>query len=245
MKIPDLAIVTNTNSVNKDLWSVHRMQIQRYMTEPHYVFSDEFDESIQVNKFIPYDSKLKFRSQFLSCIEQVEEKFCLYLNEDYLFYDAPDLDKLQEYVSVLQNNECFSFIRLAKGIDLFKIPISSTLNYLDSRNPYFFSQTASLWRTEHLMAVHAQGPDLHIAGNDMSQQFEVAATDVCRTLGIQGLYHYDGESKRGEYHYDSKIFPYTASALVKGEWNFKEYEKELKDLGRQYRMSFKKRGIYQ
>jgi len=63
----------------------------------------------------------------------------------------------------------------------------------------------------------------------MEQQFETAAADVCRALGIQGLYHHDGEPKRGLHHYDSKVFPYIASALVKGDW-CSEYKDELKGI---------------
>ena len=116
--------------------------------------------------------------------------------------------------------------------------------YLDCRNPYFFSQTAAVWRRSHLEAIHEHGPDLHIAGTDMNAHFEVAATDVSRSLGIQGFYNYADEEKRGQFHYDSNIFPYTASALVKGKWNFAEYEKELTQIGQEYSLDFEKRGLY-
>jgi len=67
----------------------------------------------------------------------------------------------------------------------------------------------------------------------MEQQFETAATDTCRSLGVQGLYHYDNVLKRGMHHYDSSVFPYTASALVKGKW-CSEYKNELTELLRMY-----------
>ena len=38
------------------------------------------------------------------------------------------------------------------------------------------------------------------------------------------------EDKRGMYHFDSKVFPYTATAIVKGKWNFSEYSRELKEV---------------
>jgi len=239
--IKNLAIITNTNSVNSDLWKVHCNQVRKYFKEPHYVFSDTFNTSIKIKKFIPYNKEEKFRTQFLSCIGQIEEEYCLYLNEDYLIYDKPDYKKLQEYVNVLEGNSCLSFIRLAKGMDAYDIPFSNTLQYLDCRNNYFFSQTASLWRTSHLLLIHKYGPDLHIAGKVMNEQFEVAASDVARSLGIQGLYHYDGESKRGTHHYDSKVFPYTASALVKGKWNLSEYGTELQKLKQEHGIDFSKR----
>ena len=242
--IENLAIITNTNSVNSDLWDCHIGQMHKYLSNKHYVFSDVEVPNPDVTNIL-YNSEDKFRTQFLNCLKQVKEEYCLYLNEDYLLFDKPDLKKLEEYVGVLKSLYSLSFIRLAKGIDHFHIPMSPTLNYLDCRNPYFFSQTASLWKTSHLLAIHEHGPDLHIAGEDMSQQFEVAASDVCRGWGIQGFYHHDGEAKRGEHHYDSNVFPYTASALVKGKWNFKEYKSELFSLKEEYNLNFDKRGIYQ
>tara|TARA_R110001583_G_scaffold70825_3_gene200003 strand:- start:5268 stop:5999 length:732 start_codon:yes stop_codon:yes gene_type:complete len=231
--IKDLAIITNTHSKNSDLWVAHVKQIKKYLNQPHYFFTNTIPEADLGVKAITYSTDDKFRTQFLKCLGSVKEDYCLYLNEDYLLYEAPDINKLEEYVDVLKSNESLSFIRLAKGIDRFNIPFSSTLQYLDCRNPYFFSQTASLWRTNHLRAIHEHGPDLHIAGHNMDQQFETAASDTCRELGIQGLYHYAGEPKRGMYHHDTKVFPYICSALVKGDW-CSEYEKELKTLLQMY-----------
>jgi len=227
--IKDLAIITNTHSKNGDLWIAHVQQIKKYLDQPHYFFTDKEPKKALGVTVVTYSKEDKFRTQFLKCLESVDEEFCLYLNEDYLLYESPDIEKLREYVNILRKNDRLSFIRLAKGIDHFNIPYSPTLQYLDCRNPYFFSQTASLWRTSHLRAIHQHGPDLHIAGHKMEQQFETAAADVCRSLGIQGLYHHDGEPKRGLHHHDSKVFPYIASALVKGDW-CSEYKEELKAL---------------
>lgn len=235
MSIADLALITNTHSKNKELWECHVKQIQKYMDQAHYFFSDEEPDQDLGVKTVLYNPKDKFRTQFLNCLREVKEPYVLYLNEDYLLYDSPDLSKLEEYVETLKNIESLSFIRLAKGVDHFNIPFSETLWFLDCRNPYFFSQTASLWKTEHLLKVHEHGPDLHIAGHNMSEQFEVAAADVCRMLGVQGLYHHSGEPKRGMHHYDSDVFPYIGSALVKGDW-CSEYKEELTALLNYYNL---------
>jgi hypothetical protein len=232
--IKELAIITNTHSKNSDLWEAYIGQVQKYMDEPLYLFTDQhppFDTSGVTS--LLYDATFNFKTQFLQCLSQVHHEFCLYMNEDYLLYDKPDREKLAEYVDVLRENPTLSFIRLGKGIDHFHSPATDTLYYLDVRNPYFYSQTATLWRTNHLKAIHVHGPDLHIGGEDMNQQFEVMAHEVCYNLGIHGMYHYNGEAKRGEHHYDSNVLPYTASALVKGEW-CSEYKKELTPLFEEY-----------
>ena len=241
----DFALITNTHSTNSDLWKVHIDQIQKYMNETHYIFSDEFDFEADDVEFIPYDSELKFRSQYLNCIKMVGEEFCLYLNEDYLLYEEPDFGKLQEYVDVLEDDETLSFIRLVRGPNFLdkKYTYSDTLHYADPKKQYFFSQTASLWRTRNLHKIHEAGPDLHIAGHVMHEQFEVVASETCRDLGIRGLVHFSGEDKRGIHHYDSSVFPHVASALVKGKWNMSEYHQELPKLFAEYNIDPYTRGI--
>ena len=38
----------------------------------------------------------------------------------------------------------------------------------------------------------------------------------------------DQDKKRGLFHYDSNIFPYIATAIVKGKWNYSEYKNDSK-----------------
>ena len=35
------------------------------------------------------------------------------------------------------------------------------------------------------------------------------------------------DKKRGKFHYDSSVYPYICTAVIKGKWNFKEDKKEL------------------
>ena len=79
----NLAIITNTNSVNSDLWTCHFEQCHKYLPIKHYAFSDIKvpDDSVET---LIYSTEEKFRTQFLSCIAKISEEFCLYLNEDYL-----------------------------------------------------------------------------------------------------------------------------------------------------------------
>ena len=38
------------------------------------------------------------------------------------------------------------------------------------------------------------------------------------------------DKKRGKFHYDSSVYPYVCTAVIKGKWNFKEYKKELYEI---------------
>ena len=73
-------------------------------------------------------------------------------------------------------------------------------------------------------------------------EFEVAAQKTCRDRNILGYYVDDGGIKRGKLHWDSKVYPYIATAVVKGKWNTKEYSEELRVIGAEYNIDYKIRG---
>jgi hypothetical protein len=43
-------------------------------------------------------------------------------------------------------------------------------------------------------------------------------------------------AKSGLSHWKSDIYPYIATAIVKGKWNFSEYGPELEELLREYKI---------
>jgi hypothetical protein len=60
---------------------------------------------------------------------------------------------------------------------------------------------------------------------------------------IKGLCHYDNEPKRGGNHYDSNVYPYIATALVKGKWIMSEYSNELTPILNSNNININKRGV--
>jgi hypothetical protein len=60
---------------------------------------------------------------------------------------------------------------------------------------------------------------------------------------ISGLYYYQNEFKRGGNHYNSSIYPYIATALVKGKWNTLEYGEELSSMFNDYHINPIIRGV--
>ena len=51
------------------------------------------------------------------------------------------------------------------------------------------------------------------------------------------------DKKRGQFHWDSTIYPYFATAIVKGKWNFSDYEDMLKPILEDNNIDFVIRGI--
>jgi hypothetical protein len=238
------AIVVNTHSSSIDVLKIFLNQLEKhYPNNKVYIFTDKGDGIDLKYNLILYNSNDKFRTQYLNSIKQVSEDFILYLNEDYILYDYVNKDKIANYLSTLENNQDISFIRLTRGPNMTTKKMDDDLFLADNKLNYFFSQTAAIWKRESLIKIHENGPDTHIGiGGATYGHFEIDANKVCRDLDIKGLVAYNGEKLRGMYHYDSSVFPYISTAIIKGKWNLSEYKEELSPLIKEYNINVNIRG---
>ena len=249
MKKNKIAFIVNTISKNNDIWQCFFDSIENHTTpnlfNKKYVFLDDdlskIPKQYQVCK---YDPSLTYKQQFCSCIEQVEEEYCVYVSEDYILCGNVDKNKITDFKKILNENSSLSFIRFMRG-GVYDGPFekhSDNLYYVPPDKEYFYTNQAALWRTKDLKKIHDLGPNLHIANKDWHNSFEYQSTKTCNELNIQGLFCYYGENKRGLYHYDSSVFPHISTALVKGKWNMSEYPLEMGKLVKQYGIDLMKRG---
>ena len=61
-------------------------------------------------------------------------------------------------------------------------------------------------------------------------EFESAGQRVFRKLGIRGATINEKGLRRGKYHWDNTIYPFVATAIVKGKWNMSEYRDVLESI---------------
>jgi hypothetical protein len=243
-----ICLIINTISKNHDVWQPFFERLEKYfdnkILQKKYVFVD--DDLGQIPKdyhVIKYNKNTLYKEQFVECIRQVEEEFCIYISEDYILYNNVDIKKILNFKTILEKNN-ISFIRFSRGgiysgvYEKFK----ENLFYVPLHEDYFYTNQAALWKTDNLRLVHEKGPNLHIANEDWQNSFEYQATKTCREMNMKGLFCFYGERKRGLYHYDSLVFPHISTALVKGKWNISEYPNEMASLIKQYNINIVKRG---
>lgn len=244
--INKLSIVVNTHSSCQDLWSIFFSEFEKFFpNQKIYVFSDTAEGLPNGVNPVIYSNNDSYRTQYLKCLTQVEEDYCITLNEDYILYDQVLIDKIESCINFLEENNSFSFVRLTKGIEYGEPQISENIYEMNNRNMWFFSQVATIWRTKDLKLVHEKCPESGMAFKIAGPQLELVANDICRQLDLKGTFYYDNDKKRGQDHYDSKIFPYIATACVKGKWNLLEYGSELQPLLDFYGIDKNKRGVYE
>lgn len=244
--IDNFCIIVNTVSTCKDIWEMFVFQLKKHFpNQKVYVFTDEDNHLFNDFEVVIYNKDDDFRTQYYNCLSKVEEKYCLNMNDDYILYDDVNINSLHNILNVLRTDDTISFVRVGKGFNNTNKKYSETLYYLNPLMSFFYSQTVALWKTETLLKIHELCPSSSIGRKDNLPQLEVVANKVCYDLGLNGLYHFDGERKRGMAHYDSKIFPYIASALVGGKWNLMEYSEELSKMISNYKINLQERGTYE
>jgi len=226
---------TNTNC--SDLWNTFQNQIKKHTNIPLYMISDKEVENINISDMFIYDNKDPYYKVWINALKKFDCEYFIYLQEDFFLYDNVNEDKLNEYVNFLKNNPDYSFVRLIKSGQLGDIKLSDTLFEIEPSNPFVFAMQATIWRTsDYIALMEAVKEDKWLETSKY--------TYTMNHMGMKGAYHYDNEPKRGGNHYDTNVYPYIATALVKGKWDVSEYPNELPPILVENNIDHNLRGIF-
>lgn len=209
-----LTIFVNTHSSAGDCWVMFFRQLRKHWpSHPPVVIA--CDRTILWGqKCFVYQGIEKFSNQYLAGLCFVETDFVLPLQEDFLLY--ADVDEAAIGKEIPMGYPCSRLIDSGRQLD--------------------YSMQATIWNTTHLKELYAAA--------DAATPWE-AEVEVNRLMDIQEMYgkqrRDDKLPLRGRDHRDSPIFPYIATALIKGKWN-SEYRTELEPLHKEYGIDAAQRG---
>jgi hypothetical protein len=229
--------VAYTNSNCSDLWEIFQKQTIKHCKIPLFLISDKEPKNFGYTDLYIYNNNEPYYKVWIDALKKFNSEYFIYLQEDFFIYDDVNQKKLYEYLEFLKSNKEYSFIRLLKSGNLKNKKIKDTLYEIESTNQNIFSMQSTIWRTEDYVKLLDYVKDSKWFENE---NYGKAAI----TLNIKGLYHYNDEPKRGGAHYDTDVYPYIATALVKGKWNLNEYENELTPILNDYKIKIEERGIY-
>jgi len=234
------ATVMYTHTDAKDCWTPFFGQLGKYQDEGRdlYVLVNTNDPDLPKGcKVITYDEKLPYSDRLASCLEQMPSPYILFQHEDMFLYYSPDWGKVDLYTDRLRGVKR-SFVKLIRGGVWEGSPdtVYPELRSVDGEADYIFAIQPTIWKTADLLKVcrSTRGGSIW--------EFESKATESCRRYSILGYYVDDGGDQRGSMHWDSLVYPYVATAVVKGKWNLAEYPKELGHILDSYGIDPAKRG---
>lgn len=219
-------MITNTVYSHSDYFDVLEIFLEQWSLfygEEIIVFSDK---EYKDYKTVIYDGQLSYTERLIQCLENTEGEVLLYQHEDMFLYDYPNLEKLNDYEKILNESD-ESFIRLTKAgsCKFSQSHLNKTLLNISEDSENFFAVQSTLWKKDDLIKFLKEAGSPYNTGLNI-WDLEATSPATNSRACLSGLCHFDNEAPRGG-HYDSNMWPYIATAINKGEWNFAEYEKEL------------------
>lgn len=229
--------IAYTNSNCSDVWEMFITENRKRCNMPLFMISDKKPDIFGYDDVHIYQNSDPYYRVWIDAVQKFGGDYFIYLQEDFLLYNDVNQEKIDEYVRFLENNSQYSFVRLLKTDHFHNIKLTSTLFEIESTNIDIFSMQPTIWRSAdyiRLMNLVKSKGWLETDGDYRNRMI---------ALDMKGAYHYDNEPKRGKYHYDNNVYPYIATALVKGKWIMSEYSVELGKILAEYKIDINKRGI--
>lgn len=213
-----------SHSSYSDVWKPFFKQSEAYTPKYRKVLfsDDDLGKTPGDWGYIQYEDTDSYSDRMYKSLEKIDTDLCFLHHEDMFLYSEPNYDLLDKYEDIVLNSN-IDFIRLLRSTDkpVFNYKGVNSLYPVPAHSQYFFSVQPTICKTESLLNIYKNTKINHI------REFEIKVQRVCQELDIKGLFHYDSEPKRGDHHYDSNVYPYIATAIVKGKWNLMDYPEEL------------------
>jgi hypothetical protein len=175
-----------------------------------------------------YDETRDYTDRLLQVLKSIEDEFVFFTHEDMPLLQTPVTNALYEAKLLLEKrteNAVVRMIRVGRGVRLnldrpSRMPYFSSIHFWSR---WKFSIQPSLWKRSSLIALLEKCQGLNV------WEFEVRGQREFKKLGLVGFQPISSGGRRGRHHFDSALYPYVATAIVKGKWNLEEYP-ELEEM---------------
>lgn len=227
-----LPIVVYTHTDMKDVWVPFFGRLETFIPNSKiYLICNSQEHGLDfIHKTVFYDDKLSYTDRLFSSLQEIEEEVILFLHEDMILYDEPNFDLLTKYIGLVKMGTVRSIKLIYAGTDYFMSDIDNTL----VTNEYSkFSIQPTVISVKSL---------IDIVGQSLGKNIWNFESDVTNNENDY-MVKTGSEQKRGMYHYDSRVFPYIATAITKGKWSYSEYPIELDSVFEEFGIDPNIRGL--
>jgi len=228
----NVPLIIYTHSDYKDVWKLLFGQLKKYLpNQKVYVLSNsEHSEIPSEYTTIVYDDSKVYTDRLKECLSQIDEDVVLFQHEDMVLFNQPKVELFDKYINYVKEDKVDS----VKLIYVMENDVVSDIDPTLISNQYSkFSIQPTLVKLKNFVSLLESTQPLNI------WDFELAVP----AEGKHYMVRLGDERKRGMYHCDSIIYPYIATAIIKGKWNYGEYMSELDELFNEYGIIPFERGI--
>lgn len=222
-----------THSDYKDVWPILIGQNQKYLPDANKILISDTGFLPDGDNWgaVSYNPKLPYQGRVLEGLNKIKKELIIFHHEDMFLLDKPDLEKINLIEALVSNNK-IDLVKLTGALDTSK-RFNDYLVY--TPNNLLFSIQPTICKISTLKYIYE-----NVGGNSI-WEFEVNAGSFCNGRYSGMMVNCIDDKKRGMYHWDSKIYPYVGTGVVKGKWNSREYQ-ELHRLFFEYNIDYNIRG---
>ena len=217
-----MKVLLYTHSDYSWVWKYWHQQTDKFLNDFEKICLINSDSSFREDYVtIKYDDKHIYKNRVLSCLNEInDEEIVLFCHEDMFLYMRPNFETINQYINLIKNDKCSSIklIRAFEGLE------KSNLHQKLFKNPsnQLFSIQPTILKIKTLKYIYKTVP-----GNNIWEFEANTSKEYLKNLISLCSFDINIDKKRGKFHYDSSVYPYICTAVIKGKWNFKEYKKEL------------------
>ena len=207
-----------------DVWPAYFSQTKKYFNElsDKAIFLNEKSDQVPSDyQQIFYRDKDSYVNRLISCLKQLKKQgfdLVFFEHEDMFLYDYPRVETLEKYIKAIGKGY-FDIIRLIKGGNFVSEEsiIDPTLFELKLESDWIFSIQPSIWNIDAILRIlnYHKGQNIWV--------FEAKSQKTCRNLKVKAAFSHGEGKQKGSLHFANDVYPYIATAVVKGKWNLKEY----------------------
>lgn len=235
----DVAFVFYSHSEYSDIWSLLFGQSEKFLKDrKKYLLVDSVDKNNIPKDWnvITYDQENSYQDRVSQTLEKVNEEIVIFHHEDMFLLNQPKWRILEKLTEKVKEGK-IDLIKLIKASYSFGYDLEIDHNLYLNENKLQFAIQPTIIKKKNLLEIYKN------TAGDSIWKFEELANHTVSKLGLISSYLFLGfENKRGMFHWDSLIYPYIATAVVKGRWDFESYPNELKQLHEEYKIDAEERG---
>ena len=227
--------VIYTHTDMEDVWGIFFEQFNKFIDKENkiYIGINKISKGIPASYIqILYEDSKQYTERWKQLLDQVEEEVFIFLHEDMILYNKPNDELLTKYFSYVEKGLANSIKLIFAGTDKIQSNFDSSL----VTNEYsVVSVQPTVIRKKYFIKILSYTKNLSI------WNFENFIAN--KKLGHNDFMVFTGaETQRGQFHYNSFVFPYIATAIAKGKWNISEYHEELIPLINKHNIDINIRG---
>jgi len=218
-----------------DVWPIMFGQAEKYLSQYQKVLFTNEGDAPDGWDILYYDDSLPYQQRVLSCLRRLEDEMVVFHHEDMFLYDKPNQEALEYFASVVGQDKV-SFVKLLRGGYSDGLVESEYPGLVVSPQNMVFTIQPTICKKKNLEIMYRETP-----GNSI-WEFEANTHKTTPRHNFTGCMAFEkSDKKRGMYHYDSSVYPYIATGVVKGKWYTSDYP-ELRDILNEYQININIRG---